>query len=156
MAPGKIVFKEIKVETMERNAGIFIGINIAPGWTVYSKNQTALSVSGKNNKVFKNVSILYDNDVFDTTYKEPLNTVKSEGVMGELFTTASVSAKKKLRVRQTPASGEYFHNRRRKIKRREDTAANKTTRSAVYDRAKQDQRGSKGIGHTSSRGHRPA
>jgi hypothetical protein len=60
-----IVFREIRVKTMETNSGIFIGINFANGWDSNNKNQMSIK-GGENNRFPNNVNIFNDNDVIDT------------------------------------------------------------------------------------------
>jgi hypothetical protein len=59
-----IVFREIKVKTMETNAGIFIGVNFANSWDSHNKNQMAIKAS-EENRFPNNVNIVNDNDLID-------------------------------------------------------------------------------------------
>lgn len=58
----------INVQTMERQAGIFIGEqNTAIGWSAHGKvNNVIGKIGGESNLLYNNVSILNDPDVVDT------------------------------------------------------------------------------------------
>jgi hypothetical protein len=67
----KIMFKEIKVEKMEKNSGVFIGSNTASNWRVFEKRQEALSISGENVAAYGNIALFFDNDVIGLATHAP-------------------------------------------------------------------------------------
>jgi hypothetical protein len=71
----KIIFKEIKVEKMERNSGVFIGSNTALNWRVFEKRQEALSISGENIVAHGNIAIFIDNDIVDHATQAPAQRI---------------------------------------------------------------------------------
>lgn len=60
-----IFFNFIKVDTMEENAGIFIGKNSAASWSAHSKRQSSIKASDQV-RIWNTKSILIDRDVLDT------------------------------------------------------------------------------------------
>ena len=59
---------DIKVQTMQRQSGIFIGENNkAIGWSAHGKDNSVIgSISGQSNLLYNNISILSDPDFIDT------------------------------------------------------------------------------------------
>lgn len=65
-----ICFDKIKVETMEDNAGIFIGRNFSSGRSSYSKTQEGISsIKGNNNVVDAGILLIFDDDYIDFAVK---------------------------------------------------------------------------------------
>ncbi|MEF3304953.1 hypothetical protein [Paenibacillus sp. GYB003] len=63
MTPSAIVFKQIRVNQMAQNSGVFIGINNASFWGSYAKTQTGQELSGAN--ATRNRAYFSDKDVLD-------------------------------------------------------------------------------------------
>ncbi|WP_456276115.1 hypothetical protein [Bacillus sp. AK128] len=67
-----LLLKDINVNVMQSNAGIFIGSNRQSFWSTQSKSNHGFgSISGNGNKTFRNVNIVVDPDVVDSpTYRK--------------------------------------------------------------------------------------
>jgi hypothetical protein len=57
---GVMVLNSISV-----NSGIFYGENVQNHWESMNKLNTALLISGANDRVFKHYNMVYDTDIFD-------------------------------------------------------------------------------------------
>ena len=60
----KIKLGHIRVDSMNKNGGVFIGENRALHWRSHNKNQTAIGDSSDSD-VSRNVAIVSDNDAVD-------------------------------------------------------------------------------------------
>ena len=60
----KIKFGHIRVDSMNKNSGVFIGENRALHWRSHNKNQTAIGDSSDSD-VSRNVAIVADKDAVD-------------------------------------------------------------------------------------------
>ncbi|WKA48421.1 hypothetical protein QWV57_05510 [Geobacillus zalihae] len=62
----KIVFHKIEVDTIESNAGIYIGQNNANGFRAHAKNVSAIrSIRGVKNIFKQNIILIFDEDGID-------------------------------------------------------------------------------------------
>lgn len=74
MSYSSIVFKQIRVNEMGSNSGIFIGNNKAPLWGTFSKQQTAFEA--ENGRSIRNRTYFSDKDVVDIIAIGPLAVTK--------------------------------------------------------------------------------
>ncbi|MDF2718651.1 MAG: hypothetical protein K0R28_5576 [Paenibacillus sp.] len=74
MCYSSIVFKQIRVNEMGSNSGIFIGNNKAPLWGTFSKQQTGFEV--ENGRAIRNRTFFSDKDVVDIIAIGPLAVKK--------------------------------------------------------------------------------
>ena len=60
-------FDRIVVNSIQTNAGVFVGTNLQYGWSSHSKSNASISdIYGDGNEFRQNVNVLCDNDVIDT------------------------------------------------------------------------------------------
>ncbi|TMV52169.1 hypothetical protein FE783_04285 [Paenibacillus mesophilus] len=74
MSYSSIVFKQIRVNEMGSNSGVFIGNNKAPLWGTFSKQQTGIEVA--NGRAIRNRTFFSDKDVVDIIAVGPLAVKK--------------------------------------------------------------------------------
>lgn len=60
-------FGNLTVNAITNASGVFIGTNVQYGWSSHGKENTGFgSVTGYANKLYRNTSILNDNDIVDS------------------------------------------------------------------------------------------
>lgn len=81
---------DIKVQTMQRQSGIFIGeSNNATGWSAHGKDNSVIgSISGQSNILSHNISILSDPDFIDTPIDDRDVNISFENACDENHTSS--------------------------------------------------------------------
>jgi hypothetical protein len=67
MPENTVTFNNILVNSLNTNAGIFVGTNSQSNWSSGSNNKSGFgSVLGTRNVISRSVNIFMDNDIIDT------------------------------------------------------------------------------------------
>lgn len=66
-----VLFNSINVNSMQSNAGVFIGGNAQTGWNSPTKQNNGIFGTGQGNVYFGNMHLISDNDGIDQPNADP-------------------------------------------------------------------------------------
>lgn len=67
MKNNQVIFQNLNVNYINSSSGIFFGTNLQMNFLSSTKSNSCISITGRNNQIVKNFSIINDEDGIEVT-----------------------------------------------------------------------------------------